>query len=1047
MTDASTFAPRVIRASAGTGKTFQLSNRLIALLVAGAEPSSILATTFTRKAAGEILSRVLGRLADAALNDSACRDLAQHIGSPRFDPAAAQRLLANVVRQLPQFSVCTLDSFFARILDAFALEAGAGVGWHIAEGHVDQQLRREGIRAMLNEHDPQALVEVIRLLNRDSARRAVHEQIDEVVSSLHELYRQTPADVWGAIDRPPTLDRADVAATVAALSEAPIPEHKPMAKARRKDYEQALTEDWASFIDGGLAGSVAAGRSDYSRKAIPGETIAIYQRLIQHARGVLIGRLIDQTHATRQLLERFDAEYQRLKSRRGAMRFDDVTFKLVEARVLGALEPVYYRLDGRVRHLLLDEFQDTSMWQWYVLQPIADEILAHRDAADSGRSFFCVGDVKQAIYGWRGGHAEIFDTLESQWAGIESEPLQRTYRCSPPVVDVVNTVFASLPNNPALDDVQNAASQWASRFSEHETAQTDAPGYVELRTAAAAENKAGASARAIATTVDLVQRIHREAPGRSIGILVRRNATVARLIYELRRPEIDIRASEEGGNPLTDSPAVCVITSLLRMADHPGDTVAAYHVAYSPLGPAIALSDHHDAARREDVAASVRAALLEHGYGLTIAGWAETLVSVCDRRDLERLLQLVELAHAYDADATLRPTDFNALIEQQRVEDPTAADVRVMTVHQAKGLEFDMVVLPELEAGLGRAMSDTVLVDRPQPGGAVECVTRYVDESVRRLDERLQRMYDQSRDARLRDDLCVLYVAMTRARHALHMVIPPSKLTKKGDETFPRSAAGLLRAALHGTDPVAAEQILYAHGDPDWYTSLGRAEPAADVAEPPVDVRLAAPAPRRIRGLVRQSPSAVAGGRYVDLSQRLRLDTAAAHSGLVIHALFEQIEWLDEGLPDAATVADWARAASADDADIPDYVEQFRSMLDEPTVCGALSRDRYADRRADTLTIWRERPFAVRLDDAVWRGTFDRVVLWGDGEGWGGAEIVDFKTDHVSADDAASVGAAVEQYRPQIDSYREALTRLTHLPTDAIQAQLLFVTAGVARAL
>src|SRR5262249_31956230 len=156
-----------------------------------------------------------------------------------------------------------------------------------------------------------------------------------------------------------------------------------------------------------------------------------------------------------------------------------------------------------------------------------------------------------------------------------------------------------------------------------------------------------------------IARLHREHPDQTMGILVRRNRSVAPLIALLRHVH-GIAASEEGGNPLTDSVAVQLILSLLRLSDHPGDTVARFHVAHSPLGPMVGLEHYDDHAEACRVALDLRQRLMTMGYGQTIDGWVQALAPCCDQRELHRLLQLVELAYGYEPQATERPTDFVA---------------------------------------------------------------------------------------------------------------------------------------------------------------------------------------------------------------------------------------------------------------------------------------------------------------------------------------------------------------------------------------------------
>ena len=212
------------------------------------------------------------------------------------------------------------------------------------------------------------------------------------------------------------------------------------------------------------------------------------------------------------------------------------------------------------------------------------------------------------------------------------------------------------------------------------------------------------------------------------------------------------------------------------------------------------------------------------GYGPVLDGWAKELAAVCDRRDVSRLEQLVEMAYGYEDRATTRPGDFVALVQQQKVEDPTSARVRVMTVHQAKGLQFDIVVLPELDVGIG-GQPPEIVAGCPKPAARIERVCRYVSKDLRAiLPAEFQRMFAAHEERVVEESLCLLYVALTRAVHSLHLVIAPSKGNEK---SVPYTFAGVLRTALVGGNPVAPAAVLYEHGEADWFKSMVAASQAA----------------------------------------------------------------------------------------------------------------------------------------------------------------------------------------------------------------------------
>jgi ATP-dependent exoDNAse (exonuclease V) beta subunit len=144
----------LIRASAGTGKTFRLSGHFLTQLFNGHAPESILATTFTRKAAGEILGRVLLRLADAADNDATAKELGRQLKLPsgKVTQKTAQVLLERLASELHRVRVCTLDSFFQQLARCLSPELGLPPGWTIIDEATDQDLRAQAIDAVLAQH-------------------------------------------------------------------------------------------------------------------------------------------------------------------------------------------------------------------------------------------------------------------------------------------------------------------------------------------------------------------------------------------------------------------------------------------------------------------------------------------------------------------------------------------------------------------------------------------------------------------------------------------------------------------------------------------------------------------------------------------------------------------------------------------------------------------------------------------------------------------------------------------------------------------------------
>ena len=1052
----------VIRASAGTGKTHQLTNRFLGLAAAGEPLDSILASTFTRKAAGEILDRVLVRLAEAATQPDKLQRLAGDVPEGGFDRPRCLELLSHVLRRLHRVRTSTLDSFFLQVARSFSLELGLPPGWQLVDELDDERLRAEAVRAMLRDTDTGDAVQLMHLLTKGEASRSVSAQIHGLVRELYDVYLEAPAEAWDSLPRRKQLPPFEVEAAIEALGAADLPADKRFAKARDDARDAAQREDWQGFLAKGFPAAILKQSEHFCKKPIPPAVLSACKTLIEQARAVLVGQIANQTLATRRLLDHFDRAYQQLKLARGALRFGDVTRRVGDAPVGQRLDDVVYRLDADVSHLLLDEFQDTSPLQWRALRPFA------RRAAGSGpgHSFFCVGDVKQAIYGWRGGVAEIFDTLQEELPGLSARSLNKSWRSSPVIVDVVNRVFEGLAANAALADHAEAARRWAARFQHHTTAKEDLPGHCRLVAAPRAGDDESQDVATWRFAAEEVARLHREAPGFTIGVLVRRNVAVARLIYELRR--LGVRASEEGGNPLTDSPAVQVILSLLTLADHPGDLVARFHVARSPLGPRIGLPDYADDGAAWRLAASVRRTLVDEGYGRTIAGWVRRLAGDCDGRDLGRLVQLIQRAHAYEARASLRADDFVELVSTARVEDPRAAPVRVMTVHQAKGLEFDVAVLAELGRPL-TGQPPLVVVGRPGPTQPIDRLLRYVPKASQTLlPEAFQQMFRRYEWRVVEESLCALYVSMTRAVHALYMIVAPSA---ENEQRIGATAAGVLRVALTNGGRLEPGTVACESGDARWHARAEPRHPPQLVEEKPQEplvVRLAEAPELPARGLDRRGPSELEGGRQIDLGQWLGPRSAAAFDrGSLMHAWLELIEWLDGGPldggpPDEALLRRQAASMALGGLDVESLLAEFRRALDRPALRALLTRATYEEKPSapgpeammhagPTVSrprwqVWRERPFALREGDAILSGKIDRLVVLFDGDRPVAADVLDFKTDAVPAGDREALEARVEFYRPQLDAYRRGAARLVGLDASKILARLVFTGPGVVRA-
>ena len=1059
------FPNEVIRASAGTGKTFALSNRYLKLLASGVDCQSILATTFTKKGAGEILDRIIGRLSDAALDESAAAKLTSELDW-EISQTRAKTILHELLKNLHRLEISTLDSFFNRVAKAFSLELRLPPNWEIVEEQEINRMKDRAIQAVLRND---SVVDLLHMLNKGEATRRVASMVRETVDQIYEIYRETGPEPWSKIPASgKLLSREELDALILKM-ESLDAGGKQLTKHWGVVTEFVKSEEWDKFIANTSFQNMLKGDPKYSRTKLPSEIVEVYKLLIPHCRAFVCQRLRMQNEAICKLLAAYGQLIEAEKNRTGNLRFQDVTERLQEFVASWDADRLSFRLDSQVHHLLLDEFQDTSLGQWSVIQPFAKKVT---EDSDSLKSFFCVGDLKQAIFGWRGGIAEIFDLVNQELPNLESDSLSKSWRSSQPLIDMVNQVFKNVKQYSCGDElIEKEICRWSSKFEEHTTARDELRGYVTVEMAADCSESAKRfvdskdkirNQNMIHRTVERIQQLDNDLPAHhSIGVIARTNDQVSDLIFELQ--QAGVPASEEGGGRLTDSAAVEAVLAVMKLADHPDDSVARFHLSHSPLAEYLGLAPETKENRRENIVAAreaavmVREELVNLGYGPTVEILAKRLAEHCTRREIFRLQQLVRVAYDCPSDDPqwlLRPSRFVAFVRDEvKVSDQSSARVRVMTVHKAKGLEFDAVVLPISCSSRGWAgQTPTVVAGRDEPTAPISVATRYMGSELRKLlPESIQELFDNDRRQTIRESLCVLYVALTRGVHSTHIIL------SHGAKPEHKSSAGILLSTLCPAVE-RAEGVLFEHGEADWYSSSSEvvevdAYQLADfypsenwIAQKGV----VSSGQRSGRGQRRVLPSQVESGSKINASSFFDsiLNEKSMQRGSLLHACFEQVGWLDEKVPTREELENHLKALNTELVDIDGVIDQFFEVLKSNNISKLLSRGTYQESylmefsgageiilEANRLEVECERPFAVTLDGNLVQGTMDRVVWVYQGSQLIAADIIDFKSNAVDADNLQSL---IEYYQPQMEVYRRAVSQFAKIPMDRIATRLVF---------
>ena len=753
-----------------------------------------------------------------------------------------------------------------------------------------------------------------------------------------------------------------------------------------------------------------------------------------------------------------------------AFRFDDVTFRLSRFAELKSIHLNSFRLDSQVAHLLLDEFQDTSLDQWKVIQPLASQLTHPEDQRSfffmGGKtSFFCVGDPKQAIYGWRGGRAEIFDALPEKLGELDEQNLVKSYRSSPVIIDFVNQVFQGMTRHKNLGRAEAAVTKFSESFPSHETERQELEGFVQIETGPFPQEGEKWSSINWKHAAKRIQQIHDATSDVTIGVLVRRNAAVAEIVGHIRKSGIP--ASEErGGNQLSDSAAVQILLSLIKIADHPGDTVARFHLATSPIAKQISLENHRDPQQAWELSQTIRAELSQSGYGPTLASYANLVIPFCNERQRRRIQQLVQLAYTYQENATLRPTNFVHFVESKRVPDPTNARIRVMTVHQSKGLEFDVVVLPDIDGKIVSQFKQCVF-KRDSPSEPVSQISRHCRKEIRSLlTPDLISLFDQATLDDVTGELCLLYVALTRAVHALHLVVHP------GRQATGNVSRLVTNAVVPEIEP-DAEMEIFRMGNPDWETSqpddsnLEQDQPAQKIQVPAAicfkqksdteitrSNRIRTPSDPLARDYVASASTAKFANlaspndrniRAADFLNLRNLESAAR--GTLFHLWVQQIGWLDGGLPKRESLIDAARNVTLGNLDLETELGNFETMLQAPNTRANLQAAAYSDPQRtpfsgkswDQLEVKTEFEFVFPDERELVSGTIDRLILAKQRGAVVAADIIDFKTDVFDATDQEITATKIDSHRHQLVEYRNAIRGIFGLSDADISCRLFFV--------
>ena len=1089
----STISNLSILASAGTGKTFRLSDRIIQLLAQdGVDHQNIAALTFTRAAAAEFIVKLVQKLQEAATDEKKRLELCERIEiNPSIhDKKWFQDTLRTTLLESNRMTMGTLDSFFAKLVRSFPLEVGiqTGVATTVSD-HEAEDLRMAALQATLNRMNPQEtslLLANLRNFNDGEDIANPMETLAEMAKAHHELLVTAPdAEKWGNERRiwkgkkPKWSGYADndlsgewdiLQGAISKNHDDAPPEKWPtelrplpriVSDRSPKPGEVNTVLEYLSLTMSSPMGEASSYL--YSRKARPLDEAAsdAARKILFQAMDRVVRAKLTQTKALFQCLSSYEESYDTVNRRQGQLGFSDYVTLLTRAPEFKQAE-IAFRLDSKINHWLLDEFQDTSTLQFKVLKQNIDDILSTRD---SERSVFVVGDLKQSLYEWRSGNRKLLEKLDRDIdANGKSIPLDATRRCAQPVLDLVNLILTYKPDAKgeyANYFGQEAAGDWAKNFraqishtDEGKPAKKGESYWYRLtktpgRSTPTQETceQAVWIAEHLWSTEGLLDDEGRLNHGITCAILVSKNKQAATLAEELRKR--GVQASEEAKTPIIeDNPVTAGLAGIIRAIVHPDNGLQRGLAEISPASKAVldALGGWEETAKEvtdkfhQEGAEAMVDLLLQHAHP---AAKADPFVA-------KRLNQFRTVAVRYDGTGRRDLTEFADYLGKNELRDSAdARTVQILTIHRSKGLEYDIVYMPCLNdssrtiAHLRRGDLLSMPTNEAQLDFSPAWLLGNIGENIADHDDVLKLAIARAKGEAAYGGLCKLYVGMTRARHRLIMLtMPLSKERAKlidepqGNHDFATLLESKLKSS--GQTPELATfkdtnecQLLWRcpSSDASWLTDrlTTQAKEAKDIPGcRPSRQYEAVEVMEQLRPSKAEKPEDDKKPKPETKKKKKATKLDPRELGNAVHALLEHIDRDVDAflkvLPSLQVPAELrhARDEALEIAQACAESPDFKKLIADLSPSGEL---------------WKEREMAVVLEPGKFvYGKSDRIHI----EPGKSATIIDYKT----VEEDKPLEDLRRTYQGQMDLYRKALAKLCGLPTDKIRCILVHVRKG-----
>ena len=446
----------ILKASAGTGKTYRLSLEYIASLMEGIDFKDILVMTFTKKATAEIKERILKFLKEICESEEKRVEIEKNLQNIygdvfSFEISKVKKIYKNIVENKDKLKIYTIDSFTNTIFKKAIAPYLKIYSYEIVD---EEENRKILIRTFEKLFENREDFNLFKSFLEDNSEKDMDRYVELIRNIINQrwkmillgknLEKKEPLDYKPAF---PILEKQEE-----ILKEIAGIKGKPFDDLVKKDYRgyfsskdkgEYLKENYNIFLKDKFWSGVKVKSKKGDIDSQLEDLNYLYVEFKDNLGREMYNRLvIPYEEKLLQTIEKIYTIYDEIKFREKRFTHTDIsnyTFKYLEEKELGFIdengltEEFFEIIDGRLRSVFIDEFQDTSILQWRILKNILDK----------SENIICVGDEKQSIYGWRGGEKKLFENL-AQIIDGEEEELDTCFRSKKNIVEYTNEVFRDI---------------------------------------------------------------------------------------------------------------------------------------------------------------------------------------------------------------------------------------------------------------------------------------------------------------------------------------------------------------------------------------------------------------------------------------------------------------------------------------------------------------------------------------------------------------------------------------------------------------------------